>query len=237
MWRRPWATRSPSPRVWTSPRSASCPPCTLPEADPAVHIELTEMLRCPEPHGEAFLVLSTGEMRGRMVRSGILGCPICRREFPIVKGIVDFAGSVAAPQAPLPASRSPHLVDSEALQALLDLSGPGGYVVLVGAAARHAVGLAGLMGGIHFIGINAPGDVEELPVLILLACETMIPLRRAMARAVVVGRERASPPGLNEALRVLLPGRRLVIEDADATAPAGLKQLAVGQGLWVGERG
>src|SRR2546430_16503445 len=199
MWRRPCATRSPSPRVWTSPRSASCPPCTLPEADPVVHIELTEMLRCPEPHGEAFLVMSTGEMRGRMVRSGILGCPICRREFPIVKGIVDFAGSVAAPQAPLPASRSPHLVDSEALQALLDLSGPGGYVVLVGAAARHAVGLAGLMGGIHFIGINAPGDVEELPALSLLVCQGVIPLRQTIALGVVVGSDRLGSDWLPEA--------------------------------------
>src|SRR6266513_4857894 len=203
------------------------------------------MLRCPEPHGEAFLVMSTGEMLGRMVRSGILGCPICRREFPVVKGIVDFSGkgkgetgNVGDTQPTFPISRFPFpAVDPETLQALLDLSGPGGYVVLVGSAARHAVGLAGLMGGIHFIGINAPADVEELPVLSLLACETMIPLRRAMARAVVVGLERASPPWLNEALRVLLPGRRLVIEDELASAPAGLKQLAVGQGLWVGERG
>src|SRR5205807_6842970 len=166
------------------------------------------MLRCPESHGEAFLVMSTGEMLGRMVRSGILGCPICRREFPIVKGIVDFSGSQPSADAAHPASRIPHLVDSETLQALLDLSGPGGYVVLVGAAARHAVGLAGLMGGIHFVGINAPADVEELPVLSLLACETMIPLRRAMARAVVVGPEWASPPWLTEGLRVLLRGRR-----------------------------
>src|SRR5207248_4319761 len=203
------------------------------------------MLRCPEPHGEAFLVMATGEMHGRMVRSGILGCPICRREFPIVKGIVDFSGkgkgetgSVGDTQPTFPVSRFPFpAVDPETLQALLDLGGPGGYVVLVGSAARHAVGLAGLMGGIHFIGINAPADVEELPVLSLLASEKMIPLRRAMARAVVVGPERASPPWLIEALRVLLPGRRLVIEDELASAPAGLKQLAVGQGLWVGERG
>src|SRR5204863_4107421 len=202
------------------------------------------MLRCPESHGEAFLVMSTGEMLGRMVRSGILGCPICRREFPIVKGIVNFAGSgmrdagcEPPADATHPASRIPHPVDSETLQALLDLSGPGGYVVLVGSAARHAVELASLMGGIHFVGIDAPADVEELPVLSLLACATMIPLRRAMARAVVVGPERASPPWLNEALRVLLRGRRLVIEDEVASAPAGLKQLAVGQGLWVGERG
>src|SRR5437016_5187546 len=201
------------------------------------------MLRCPESHGEAFLVMSTGEMLGRMVRSGILGCPICRREFPIAKGIVNFAGSgmrdagcVDAPEDSHPASHSPHPVDSETLQALLDLSGPGGYIVLVGAAARHAVGLAGLMGGIHFVGIDAPAEVEELPILSLLACETVIPLRRAMARAVVVGPERASPPWIGEAMRVLLRGRRLVIEDEDASAPAGLKQLAVGQGLWVGER-
>ncbi len=201
------------------------------------------MLRCPETHEEAFLVMSTGEMVGRMVRSGILGCPVCRKEYPIVKGVVNF--SARGPGEGLPPRQKyavasgdpPRSPDAQTLQALLDLSGPGGYVVLVGSAARHAVGLAALMGGIHLIGVNAPADVEELPVLSLLACETMIPLRRAMARAVVVGPERASPPWLIEALRVLLPGRRLVIEDELASAPAGLKQLAVGQGLWVGERG
>jgi len=200
------------------------------------------MLRCPETHEEAFLVMSTGEMVGRMVRSGILGCPVCRREYPIVKGVVDFSGGgrreagVSSKASP-PVSRLPSPVDAPTLQALLDLSGPGGYVVLVGSAARHAIGLAALMGGIHCVGIDAPSDVEELPVLSLLACETMIPLRRAMARAVVVGPERASPPWLGEALRVLLRGRRLVIEDEGARPPAGVKQLAVGQGLWVGERG
>jgi len=205
-----------------------------------VHIELTEMLRCPERHEEAFLVMSTGEMVGRMVRSGILGCPVCRKEYPIVKGIVNFSGGEGTPLRDKNTQSLrgvPSPPDAETLQALLDLSGPGGYVVLVGSAARHAVALAGLMGGIHFVGIDAPPDVAELPVLSLLACETMIPLRRAMARAVVVGPERASPPWLSEALRVLLRGRRLVIEDEGATAPAGLKQLAVGQGLWVGERG
>jgi uncharacterized protein YbaR (Trm112 family) len=201
-----------------------------------VHIELTEMLRCPESHGEAFLVMSTGEMLGRMVRSGILGCPICRREFPIVKGVVNFAGSVAARESPHPASRIPHPVDSETLQALLDLSGPGGYVVLLGTAARHAVGLAGLMGGIHFVGINAPSDVEELPVLSLLVCPGMIPLRQTIARGVVVGSDRLGSDWLAEARRVVLPGRRVVIEGEDVPVPVGLTRLAVGEGLFVGER-
>ena len=199
-----------------------------------MHIELTEMLRCPEPHEEAFLVMSTGEMLGRMVRSGVLACPTCGREYPIVKGVVQFSASSLAPSGT--ASRSPLPVDPQTLQALLELSGPGGYVVLVGCSARHAIGLAGLMSGIHFVGVNAPGDVEELPMLSLLECHTMIPLRQAVARGVVVGQECLGQQWLGEAQRVLLRGRRLVIESEQVATPAGLTRLALGHGLFVGER-
>ena len=210
-----------------------------------MHIELTEMLRCPESHEEALLVMSTGEMLGRMVRSGILGCPVCRREYPIIKGVVHFSGNVKretgnveGADAPFPVSRVPFPVDAQTLQALLDLSGPGGYVVLVGSAARHAAGLAELMGGIHFVGVNPPPDAEELPVLSLLRCDTLIPLRAAMARSVVVGSDCAAapPPWLAEARRVLLRGRRLVIEDEQVSAPEEVTRLASGHGLWVGEK-
>jgi len=129
-----------------------------------------------------------------------------------------------------------HPADAQTLQALLDLSGPGGYVLLLGSAAHHAVRLAGLMGGIHFVGVNAPDDVEELPVLSLLACEAMIPLRQTVARAAVVGPDRLGAAWLAEARRVLLPGRRLVIESERIDAPAGLTQLALGHGLFVAER-
>jgi hypothetical protein len=118
----------------------------------------------------------------------------------------------------------------------LDLSGPGGYVVLVGSAARHAVGLAGRMGGIHFIGINAPPDLEELPVLSLLVCRGMIPLRQTVARGVVVGSDRLGSDWLAEARRIVLPGRRVVVEGEDVPVPVGLTRLAVGEGLFVGER-
>jgi uncharacterized protein YbaR (Trm112 family) len=192
------------------------------------------MLRCPERHDEGFLVLSTGEMLGRMVRSGVLGCPKCGREYRIVKGVAQFSGGV--PAAPPLASRLPPPADAQTLQALLDLSGPGGYVLLLGCAAQHAVALAGLMAGIHFVGVNAPDEIEELPVLSLLACETMIPLRQTVARAVVVGSDRVGADWLAEARRVLLPGRRLVIESEQVAAPSGLTRLALGHGLFVGER-
>lgn len=192
------------------------------------------MLRCPAPHEEAFLVLSTGEMLGRMVRSGTLGCPVCQREYPIVKGVVEFSGREARASAALASALR---ADAPTLQALLDLSGPGGYVVLVGSAARHAVGLAGLIGGVHFIGVNAPPDAEELPMLSLLACATGIPLGRAIARSVVVGADAIAAPWPAEAQRVLLRGRRLVIEDDTVVPPTGVTRLAAGQGLWVGEKG
>ncbi len=203
-----------------------------------MHIELTEMLRCPEPHPEDTLVLSTGEMKGRMVRAGLVGCPVCRKEYPIVNGIVDFTGGGKGEGGSGP-TRPPSLFprpEPSVLQALLELSGPGGFVVLVGEATRHAVGLAGLMGGIHFIGVNAPAGVAELPVLSLLRAGGKIPLRSSIARGVVVGADVAGPPWLVEAHRVLLRGRRLVVERAEPELPIGLERLAVEQGLWVGEK-
>jgi len=197
-----------------------------------MHIELTEMLRCPEPHADGFMVLSTGEMLGRMVRSGIVGCSVCHREYIIKDGVVDFGAGPAPTATPHPAPRT----DASTLQALLDLSGPGGYVVLVGAAARHAVGLAALMGGVHFIGVNAPPDVEELPVLSLVRSATAIPLRQSIARGVVVGADLARAPWLVEARRVLLPGRRWVVESEAVELPEGISKLAAGQGLSVGEK-
>jgi hypothetical protein len=202
-----------------------------------VHIELTEMLRCPEDHREEFLVLSTGEMSGRMVQSGLVGCPVCHREYQVVNGVVDFgSGTPTTPPSAGAAGSGGAPPDPATLQAILDLSGPGGFVVLVGDAAHHAVGLAALMGGIHFVGVNAPAGVEELPVLSLLRCGTGIPLRAGVARGVVVGADAVGAPWLGEAHRVLLRGRRYVVHAEAAALPDGVTQLAAGGGLVVGER-
>lgn len=205
-----------------------------------MHIELTEMLRCPESHRDAHLVLATSEMNGRMVWLGVIGCPVCDRQYEIIDGIVDFTEVAGAEPGRrtvrrTPAPPSPAHPDAQTLQALLELSGPGGFVVLVGSAARYAVGLAALMGGVHFVGINAPEDVGELPILSLLQADQGIPLRSAMARGVVIGAEAATDVWATEATRILLRGRRLVVEN-EKVRPAGVTQLAVADGLWVGER-
>lgn len=207
-----------------------------------MHIELTEMLRCPAAHRDEFLVLSTGEMTGRHVRTGLVGCPVCRRNYPIAGGVADFRDAPAAPArpaAPAPSGAAGEPAsDVAALQALLDLGGPGGFVVLVGEAARHAAGLAALMGGVHFVGVNAPADVADFDALSLLRTDAVLPLRAGMARAVLVGRDVAeSAAWVAEAVRVLLHGRRLVVARELAAPPAGTRPLAAGQGLWVGEKG
>jgi len=209
-----------------------------------MHIELTEMLKCPEAHREEMLVLSTGEVRDRMVRSGIIGCPVCHKEYPIALGIVNFRRSkervasdmtsgprpVYRPPSPLPSA------DAAKLQALLELSGPGGFVVLIGSAVRQALRLSSLMDGIHFVGINAPPDMEEQQTLSLLYANERVPLRTAIARGVVVGADLATSPWLVEAHRVLLRGRRFVVENEEPELPIGLVQLAAEHGLWVGEK-
>jgi hypothetical protein len=206
-----------------------------------MHIELTEMLRCPEPHEQQHLVLSTGEMKGRMVRSGILGCPVCQREFRILNGVVDFAGQgtrdaghgtrdtgTVAVDAPA--------VDTDAIQAMLDLSGPGGIVALVGEAVRHAPALAGLMEGVHFVGTNAPAECEECTTLSLVSAEQVIPLRDSTTRGVLIGADFAREPWLTEAHRVLLRGRRWVAQASAIAPPAGITQIASSGDVVVGEK-
>src|SRR5437773_11943771 len=103
------------------------------------------MLRCPEPHREEMLVLSTGEVKDRMVRSGLMGCPVCHKEYPIVRGIVNFRRSqerlliessgprpAYAPPSPLPSA------DASQLQAVLELSVPGSDLVMFGAVVGTA---------------------------------------------------------------------------------------------------
>ena len=92
------------------------------------------------------------------------------------------------------------------------------------------------MTGIHFVGINPPADVAELPVLSLLRTGSVIPLRQSIARGVVVGADLATSPWLVQAHRILLRGRRLVALHEKPELPIGLEQLAAAKGLWVGEK-
>ena len=101
-------------------------------------IELSEFLRCPEPHDETFCVVAPDEMVGRMITRGVVGCPTCRREYPIEDGVVRFGAAEGAAEA-----EGAELADPDVVQALLGLGGPRGLVGLGGPAGPVARARAG----------------------------------------------------------------------------------------------
>ncbi len=202
-------------------------------------IELTEALRCPRVHEESYLVCVPAEMDGRRVVRGILGCPMCQAEFPIAAGIADLSDPLAprssplAPPSPLAPRSSP--LTAAAAQAFIDLRGPGGYVLLVGAAGRLGPELAAALVRAHVVGVNPPSDVAPTDGFSILRSPDGLPIKRRSMRAVVVGHDAAQGGWLAAALDTVLPGLRAVIED-EAAEPAGFEELARGAGVVVGER-
>lgn len=191
-------------------------------------IELTDILRCPEPHDEAYLVLIPDEMAERSVRSGRLGCPVCHREYVIRDGVVDFGG--AGTEASAAAAISP-----DALAAFLGLSGPGGYVGIVGGSPELGGRLIRTIPAVHFVLINPPPGANELSLLSLLRAGS-IPIKSRSLRGVVLLAPFAGESAWrDEALRVLLPGLRVVGQGAPPEH-AGLEVLASAGGWWVAQK-
>lgn len=193
-------------------------------------IELAEYLRCPTPHEEAFLVLSTGAMKDRHLLFGTIGCPVCQAEFPVLDGVARFGPPprVSLPTAPLP--------PADAMHALLGLATPGGYVALVGSPARRAGALGACLEGVHLVCLNPPEPGEAEPSSTVLTAPDFVPLRSAVVRGVVLGAEYLTAPWLREAARVLLGGQRLVVLAETVTPPDGVSAVAAGQGMWVGRK-
>lgn len=191
-------------------------------------IELTDHLRCPAEHDEQFLVLLPGEMTGRMVRRGELGCPVCGRTYRVADGVV----TAAAREVPPPPTAPPRLTP-DALAAFLGLGGPGGYLVLVGAPGAHWQALLELVPGVGPVLVNPPEDVaDEYPASIIRS--DRIPLKSRSMRGVVLGAEVAGEGWWrDEAARVVLPGLRVVGEGAETPDGGRLELLASAAGAWV----
>lgn len=192
-------------------------------------IELTEYLRCPNRHEDAYLVLATGAMAGRAIRYGTLGCPVCHAEYLVVKQVARFG---TPPDRPSPVGPLP---PAEDVQAVLGLESPGGYVALVGSASGQADVLARLMNVVHFVCVN-PTGVEPAKSRSLVESSATIPLRAAITRGVVLGAEYADSEWMAEAARVVLKGQRVVCLTETAPETPGLTMLAKGKGMWAGRK-
>ena len=191
-------------------------------------IELTDHLRCPVDHDEAFLVLLPDELDGRSVRTGTLGCPVCDRRFILRDGVFDTGDAPAAPSGPT-------RLTPDALDALVGINGPGGYLVLVGPPASGWREVSRLTPGVGLVAVNPPPEVADEETLSVVR-SGRLPLKTRSMRGVVLGEPYGGDPAwVREAARVLLPGLRVVGEGADP--PSELIELMAGaDGVWVGTR-
>jgi len=188
-------------------------------------IELTDILRCPAAHEEHFLVLLPDGVSDRQVESGQLGCLECGLVFPVKGGVAEFGPLPAA----IPASDR---LGGPAMAALLGLGGPGGYVALVGGAAKDWAAFSTAVEGVHVVAVDPPPGTPMGRGLSVVQGGT-IPVRTRQLRGVVLGPGFADDPTwLADAVRTLLPGLRLVGEGVTPSAPE-LELLASADGVWV----
>jgi uncharacterized protein YbaR (Trm112 family) len=189
-------------------------------------IELTDHLRCPADHQESYLVLLPDRMEARSVREGRLGCPICGRTYSLVDGILDLDGE----PADLPVST---LLEPEPLTALVGLSGPGGYLVLVGRPAAAWREIAELNPGVGLVAVNPGPEVADAPGISVVRSGSL-PLKSRSMRGVVLGSPYGDDPHwVTEAARVVLPGLRVAGEGRTPESSA-IDLMATAGGVWVG---
>jgi hypothetical protein len=184
-------------------------------------IELTDLLRCPNPHDEAYLVLLPERMDGRRVIAGHLGCPLCGWSVDWEGGVPDFGGGARSTTTPP--------FDASAAVAMLGLHGPGGWLALGGSAGALAHDIARLLPGVQLVAVNPPDPIEGDQAVSVLLGEAW-PIKTHAVRGAVLGADAAS--WRDPALASVLPGLRMVGSGAPPD-PSTAEVLGESPGLWV----
>ena len=195
-------------------------------------IELVDSLRCLSAHEDTWLVAAVTRMDGRHIIDGTLGCPLCRREYPIRDGVAWFV----APGATAPGlTRSSPAPDDRVVRAaaLLGLTDAGGIVALGGSWADCADGVAEL-GPAHVVLLNRTPSATAEQIVSSVVVGDRLPFAAASVRAVALDDDLAGAT-LDSAAAVLR-GRGRLVAPASATVPHGVTEMARDAQDWVAER-
>lgn len=176
---------------------------------------MTDLLTCPRCGPSRGLILLVQEVEERRVRSGWLGCPSCRHDFPVRGGIADLRlESEEGPPAPQPVRE-----DELALKilALTGLAEERTYLLLDERLSHVAAEIAEMAPDLEVITVRASAgetETERHGISRVLAREPF-PLAEHRLRGVAVA------PGGDAALvraaaRRLVVGGRLALFDATA---------------------
>ena len=193
-----------------------------------MHIDIIDALRCPNPHEESWLVASADVTEGRDIMEGVLGCPVCRAEYSIHGGLVEFTGLPASTTPPAPSS------DEQAMRlaAFLDLTNVRSFAMLVGSWGNHARALHELVDAPILL-VNPPAGTGLGGGLSALTCGSVMPVARRSAHAVALDAT-VNPALLASALSAIRVGGR-VVAPATLERPSEVTPLVQDESLWVGE--
>ena len=197
-------------------------------------IELVDALRCTVPHEDSWLVLAADRIVARHVIEGVLGCPVCRAQYTIHQGVVDFAGAARYPIATsIPSSRE----QATRLAAFLGLDDAISFATLMGAWGAHAVELRGMI-DCPLVLVDPPGDVEAAPGLSILRTSGLVPIAAGTTRGLaidVTDLHGSHEPRVDSAVRATRSGGRIVAPST-LPLPAGVHELARDGEVWVAQR-
>jgi uncharacterized protein YbaR (Trm112 family) len=184
-----------------------------------MHLSLSDLLTCPRCGADHGLVLLAEVVRERQVESGVLGCPNCRERYPIVHGVAELRapGGGSGPDPATGEGWGEGRGDEEwaaRLGGLLGLDGSKGVVLVSGPAAAGAGRLRGVVEGVEVVvlerGASGSGGGEQGGI----RAGAVLPFRTASLRGVALTGPATAL--LEEGLRVLLPGARLLLEPVTA---------------------
>jgi hypothetical protein len=212
-------------------------------------IELVGSLRCVRAHELTWLVASAYRMEDRDIVSGELGCHVCGARYSVERGVADFrelgaasSASVQRPPGPRTARDSAHGADPAELAirvaALLDLTSPGGLVVLAGEWSAAAIPLSGgdVAERVQLLTLDPDIDLESGGGISIALTGRRMPVRPAAARGIALDESHSDPDYVASAAEALRPGARLLAPVA-AQLPPGLSEIARDERFWLASKG
>jgi uncharacterized protein YbaR (Trm112 family) len=187
-----------------------------------MHIEFIDLLRCPRPHEETWLVAALQQMEGRHVVEAKLGCPVCGAEFFIRDGVALFDDDDAIDAGAQPLGDD----DVMHIAAFLNLTAPGKIVLLAGRLASASESLGERVDA-RVISLNSTSrtNITRLDRVAEIRAATPLPLAAKSLDAIALDDAHSTPQLLAEAGKVLRPRGRLVA-GSEAELSAEFRELA-----------
>jgi uncharacterized protein YbaR (Trm112 family) len=197
-----------------------------------VFTELIDMLRCPQPHEDSWLVATSTRTGSRHILDGKLGCPVCKTTFDITDGEVLFTHA--------PVLRSAITLDDDAafrLAAQLHLVEAPQPVMLVGHWSRAVAPLRRIVGTVTLFVADASSVIAlDEKVSTLRLPPSGIPLATGALRGLALDRAHARDAYVRDASRVVGTKGRLVLPAGVPLDDALWRTLASDTEVTVAER-